>query len=173
MINIPGFPYYFGVAVFIFEGNGVVLNLESSMKHPEQFKKTLNITIVCLVCIIIAFASMSYDAYGTHTKDIITLNLPHENLTSIVQLFYCLGLLCTYPIMLLPAISIVEKTEFFDKIPTLKTIPQAKVLTGRTLHVLLTGVLAVSIPKFGLFINLIGALSCTCLVFVFPVSVID
>ena len=32
MVNLKTLPLFFGVAVFDFEGNGVVLNLQSSMK---------------------------------------------------------------------------------------------------------------------------------------------
>lgn len=38
----------------------------------------------------------------------------------------------------------------------------------RTLIVLMTGILAMSIPKFGMFINLTGAFACTALAFILP-----
>ena len=30
-------PFFFGVAVFDFEGNGIVLNLHASMREPNRF----------------------------------------------------------------------------------------------------------------------------------------
>jgi amino acid permease len=42
----------------------------------------------------------------------------------------------------------------------------------RTSIVLFTAIIAISVPKFSLFINLIGALSCTALAFVLPVNII-
>ena len=51
------------------------------------------------------------------TEDLITLNLPHDNLTSFVQLFYAIGLVCTYPLQVLPAFDLLEKMEWFLMIP--------------------------------------------------------
>jgi amino acid permease len=39
----------------------------------------------------------------------------------------------------------------------------------RTVIVVFTGIMATAIPKFGLFINLTGAFSCTALAFIIPV----
>jgi solute carrier family 36 (proton-coupled amino acid transporter) len=41
----------------------------------------------------------------------------------------------------------------------------------RTIMVILTAVLAMIVPKFGLFINLIGSFACTALGFVLPVQI--
>jgi amino acid permease len=69
----------------------------------------------------------------------------------------------------MPAIDITEKTECFRKMPNLLS---NKSVIMRTLIVLMTGILAMSIPKFGLFINLTGAFACTALAFILPVSFI-
>lgn len=90
-------PLFFGIAVFNFEGNGVILNLHASMKHPEDFHKVMRKTLVAIILILVVFATISYIAYSSETKDMITLNLPHDNLTSFVQLCYSVGLLCSYP----------------------------------------------------------------------------
>jgi len=109
----------------------------------------------------------------------VTLNLPHDNLTSLVQLCYSLGLLCSYPMQIIPAVDISEKTRAFERLPTAKIFPrvilpqsdcfQAKSMIFRTLVVILTGISAMVVPKFGLFINLTGAFACTALAFVLPV----
>ena len=39
--------------------------------------------------------------------------------------------------------------------------------------VILTAIMAMIVPKFGLFINLIGAFACTALAFVLPVRMYD
>ena len=98
----------------------------------------------------------------------VTLNLPHDNLTSLVQLFYSVGLLCTYPMQIIPAIEISEKTDAFNKLPTSPKFPVLKSLIFRSLVVVLTAVSAMVVPKFGLFVNLTGAFACTGLAFVLP-----
>lgn len=84
---------------------------------------------------------------------------------------YCFGLLGSYPMQILPAIDITEKTETFlnSRNPFQKFNPFIKNILVRTLLVMFTGILAQFIPKFGLFINLTGAFSCTALAFVLPV----
>ena len=100
------------------------------------------------------------------------MNLPHDNLTSSVQLLYCLGLLGTYIPQAMPAIDIIEKTQIFKNLsnPFEKYgYPYIKNIILRTLLVLFTGLLATIIPKFGLFINLTGAFACTALAFILPI----
>jgi amino acid permease len=103
----------------------------------------------------------------------VTMNLPHDNLTSTVQLVYCLALLGSYPLQVIPAIDITENAGFFVTSPNpFKSNPYIKNIINRTLIVLTTGLLATVIPKFGLFINLTGAFACTALAFILPVSTI-
>jgi len=37
----------------------------------------------------------------------------------------------------------------------------------------MTAIVAMSVPKFGLFINLIGSIACTALAFVVPILIYD
>jgi len=99
------------------------------------------------------------------------MNLPHNNLTLSVQLLYCFGLLGSFPMQILPAIDITEKTEMFlnSGNPFKGFNPYLKNVVLRTVLVIFTGILAQVIPKFGLFINLTGAFSCTALAFILPV----
>lgn len=51
-----------------------------------------------------------YAAFGEHTRDIITLNLPEDWSTVAVKLSLCLGLLFTFPVMLVPVYEILERS---------------------------------------------------------------
>jgi len=53
-------PLFFGVAVFNFEGNGVVLNIHASMKSPEKFDSLIKRTITLVITLLIVFATLSY-----------------------------------------------------------------------------------------------------------------
>ena len=129
-----------------------------------------NVIIVTGV-ILVVFMTSCYEAFGYRVDDMITMNLPHDNLTSTVQLLYCLGLLGTYPMQAMPAINISEKTSWFINSPNpFKKHEYTKNIILRSLIVLMTGMMATVIPKFGLFINLTGAFSCTALAFILPVS---
>ena len=67
------------------------------MKEPEKFEKVLRNVIIAIAAVLIIFGCSTYEAFGYEVQDMITLNLPHDNVTSSMQLIYCLGLLGTFP----------------------------------------------------------------------------
>eukprot|EP00357_Protocruzia_adherens_P011689 CAMPEP_0115023116 /NCGR_PEP_ID=MMETSP0216-20121206/32135_1 /TAXON_ID=223996 /ORGANISM="Protocruzia adherens, Strain Boccale" /LENGTH=458 /DNA_ID=CAMNT_0002396291 /DNA_START=49 /DNA_END=1425 /DNA_ORIENTATION=- len=161
-------PLFFGIAVFTFEGIGVILNIKDSMEKPEKFQGMLRKTIVVLSCLFIFFAGFSYRAWGEDTKDMITLNLPPGEVVSFIQLFYCVGLTFTYPVMMFPAVDIIESSRGFKNLPSWKVYPRLKNVITRFSLVLLTVAVALGVPNFGLFLNFIGAFACTILAFILP-----
>ena len=169
-LNVYELPLFFGVAVFNFEGNGVILNMHASMKNPEKFDKIMRNVLVTIISILIIFGVSSYEAFGYRIRDMVTMNLPHDNLTSSVQLLYCLGLLGSYPIQVVPAIDVTEKMPWFVNSPNpfAKINPYIKNIILRSIIVIFTGILAQGVPKFGLFIGLTGAFACTALAFILP-----
>ena len=70
---------------------------------------------------------------------------------------------------IMPVFEIFEKSATYQNLPTVGTFPAAKRLILRTVAVILVAISAMIVPKFGLFINLIGAFACTALAFVLPV----
>ncbi|CDW75794.1 UNKNOWN [Stylonychia lemnae] len=61
--------------------------------------------------------------YGDKIEDIVTLNLPHNSISNAARAFYCIGLMGSYPIQVIPALEIIEKTKCFIKIPTAPIFP--------------------------------------------------
>lgn len=82
--NFGAIPLFFGVAVFDFEGNGVVINLHASMKEPHLFNQVLHRTLLIYITLISVFSAIAYYSYGSDLEDMVTLNLPHDNLTSLI-----------------------------------------------------------------------------------------
>lgn len=80
--NLAGLPFAGGMAVFCFEGFGMTLALEASMKERGTFPKVLAMAITWITLVYVLFGVFGYMAYGDDTKDIITLNLP-KNWTAI------------------------------------------------------------------------------------------
>ena len=103
----------------------------------------------------------------------VTLNLPHDNLTSLIQIFYCFGLLGSYPMQAFPVFEIIERSTWYKKWRNCFKwrLGWTKNYLMRMIAVLLTFVIAVSVPKFGLFVNLMGAMSGTVLAFVMPIMI--
>lgn len=69
----------------------------------------------------------------------------------------------------MPAYEIYEKSESYLRLPSSKSFAPAKRLILRTITLIACAIAAMVVPKFGLFINLVGAFACTLLVFVLPV----
>lgn len=54
---------YIGIAMFAFEGNGVVLNLRASAKNPKVFPKLLSLGLLCIVIWYMILAILCYFVY--------------------------------------------------------------------------------------------------------------
>jgi amino acid permease len=89
------------------------------MINPDEFLKVMRNVLIIIITILVVFSCFSYEAFGNRIDDMVTMNLPHDNLTSSVQLLYCLGLLGSFPMQVMPAIDITEKTECFRKLPNI------------------------------------------------------
>lgn len=59
-MEFTALPLFFGVAVFDFEGNGVVINLHASMREPEKFKSVLVGTVSLYIIILCSFSTIAY-----------------------------------------------------------------------------------------------------------------
>lgn len=68
------------------------------MKHPEKFYNILYKSLAFVITLICVFSTLAYWSYGPDLEDMVTLNLPHDNLTSLIQIFYCFGLMGSLPI---------------------------------------------------------------------------
>lgn len=68
-LRLGTLPLFFGVAVFSFEGIGMVVPIRQSMAEPEKFKGVLRNTIISLTTLLVCFGTLSYLAYGDKTSD--------------------------------------------------------------------------------------------------------
>ncbi|KAE8125268.1 hypothetical protein FH972_020099 [Carpinus fangiana] len=83
--SLGALPFAGGMAVYGFEGFGMTLALEASMKDKCTFPKLLAKAFTGITILYFLFGFFGYMAYGEQTKDIITLNLPHNWWTIAVQ----------------------------------------------------------------------------------------
>ena len=166
-------PFAMGVAVYCYEGFGMTLTLEASMKNPKKFPHILALDFVAITALYLMFGFIGYWAFGDKTQDIITLNLPHDLSTILVKIGLCIGLFFTYPVMMYPVHEIFEAKLLQSAWFQSKVSPSSKFYlllpnAVRGLSVLGTAILAVSVPGFGIFISLVGGTVCALLAFVLP-----
>ncbi|RLN89176.1 hypothetical protein BBJ28_00024092 [Nothophytophthora sp. Chile5] len=118
--NSENWAMFLGVAVYCFEGIGLVLPtydaMDDQLKH--KFPTIVASTIMFLVVFFSLFAGAVYAAFGQSTQSVVTLNLPNASVSSgtmIVQLTYSLALVLTYPLMLYPVVNTLESYFFSRK----------------------------------------------------------
>ncbi|GLJ40128.1 hypothetical protein SUGI_0822140 [Cryptomeria japonica] len=151
-------PYGIGVAIYAFEGIGMVLPLEVVADKKHKFGGILGLAILLITLTYGCFGTLGYFAFGAETRDIITLNLGKNLMTDMVQLALCINLFFTFPLMMTPVHEVMESR--FNK--------GEYSLLLRSLSVLCTTLVAMLVPNFADFLSLVGSSVCCALGFVFP-----
>ncbi|KAD7479146.1 hypothetical protein R6Q59_008046 [Mikania micrantha] len=152
------FFYGIGVAVYAFEGIGMVLPLESETENKNKFGKVLGTTMAFIALMFASFGIFGYFAFGDETKDIITTNLGQGWLSSVVQLGLCLNLFFTFPLMMNPVFEVFERMFCEGRYS----------LWVRWGLVLIVSLVALLVPNFADFLSLVGSSVCIVLGFVLP-----
>lgn len=150
--------YGMGVAVYAFEGIGMVLPIESEMREREKFGRILGLSMGLISVIYGAFGVLGYFAFGNDTQDIITANLGPGLISLLVQLGLCINLFFTFPLMMNPVYEIVERRFWGGRY----------CLWLRWVSVLVVTVVALMVPNFADFLSLVGSSVCCGLGFVLP-----
>jgi len=166
ILNFRGIPYFFGVAVYCFEGIGMVLPVLNGMKKPSKFKAIWGGACISVALLYIIFGLLGYAAFRSNVADVITTNLPPLYVTNLMKVALCVGLLLTYPLMCVPVIEELERrlgrtTDETRWDAMLRNLLRSGFVFG-------TGVVAYMVPKFGVFISLVGASASAALAFVLP-----
>ncbi|KAG9455540.1 hypothetical protein H6P81_000048 [Aristolochia fimbriata] len=175
LTGLRDLPFAAGMAVFCFEGFGLTLSLEGSMKERRRFRKVLLAAIACITAIYLFFGFFGYMAYGEETKDMITLNLPNNWSSIAVKTGLCIALTFTFPIMMHPIHEIVEakleRSFLFHKLCCNSHFARIFFLnTSRAISVLALTIVASFVPAFGTFVSLVGSTVCALLSFVLPAT---
>lgn len=152
------FLYGLGVAVYAFEGIGMVLPLESESKEKEKFGGVLGLGMIIISLLFGAFGCLGYLAFGEETQAIITTNLGQGMLSALVQLGLCVNLFFTFPMMMNPVYEVMERRLCNSKY----------CLWLRWLLVLMVTLVTLLVPNFADFLSLVGSSFCVFLSFVFP-----
>jgi proton-coupled amino acid transporter len=164
------FTLMIGSSVFMFEGIGLVLPIQSSMSQPDHFDRILYIVMALITFLFATVGILSYGAFGSQTKINIINNFPQTNLfVNFVRLFFSLAVLVGIPVQLFPALRIIEGKVFGRKSGQRAPLIKWKKNMFRTGIVILCGLIAVlGARDLDKFVALVGSVLCVPLIFVYP-----
>lgn len=105
-------PYGIGVAIYAFEGIGMMVPLEVEADKKHKFGQILGLALFFIAITYGGFGLLGYCAFGSGTRDIITLNMGRNWVTVIVQVALCLNLFFTFPLMMNPVHEVGEQGQW-------------------------------------------------------------
>lgn len=169
--NSSSWTLFIGTAIFTFEGIGLILPIQESMRRPEQFPGVLALIMIIITTIFLSAGALSYAAFGSETRTVVLLNMPQDNkFVNAVQLLYSMAILLSTPLQLFPAIRIMENGMFTR---SGKYNPRIKWQKNcfRFFLVLFCAVIAWGgAADLDKFVSVVGSFACVPLVYVYPVS---
>ena len=100
------------------------------------------------------------------------MNLKPNLLTYVVWIFYSIGILCSYCLMVSPTFKILKTIPLYNKIPdfSIGRIRHLKTLITRALVVLFCCSLAYKVPNLGQFLNFQGSVTGILMTFILPIA---
>ena len=168
-------PLFFGIAVYSYEGIGVMFDIRSAMQKPKDFPKLVLFQFIIMTALYIAIPSLCYLTFGNQTNGIIFLNLPQTDAFFLtLEILYTIALLCSYPIQIYPAFKIIESSSVGNWIIFESGDSRYilwKRLGIRLLVVTLMFLVAYTTKSFSLFVNLLGSLVFTIISFAVPICI--
>jgi len=169
--NSRDWTLFIGTAIFTFEGVGLIIPIQESMKKPQKFPPVLGGVMIIITVIFVSMGALSYAAYGSSTKTVVILNLPQDDkFVNVVQFLYSLAILLSTPLQLFPAIRITEN-ELFTRSGKYNPYIKWKKNIFRFFMVMVCALIAWGgAGDLDKFVALVGSFACVPLVYVYPVS---
>lgn len=170
LFNPAAYTLTIGSSIFTYEGIGLLLPIQSSMKRPEKFGLLLYIVIFIITIVFAAVGALSYATFGADTRTEIISNYPQgSKLVNAVQFIYSFAVLVGTPVQLFPAVRIIEGKIFGRYSGKRDSLTKWKKNALRLMIVVMTGVIsALGASDLDKFVALIGSFACVPLVYIYP-----
>lgn len=169
LFNPSTWTLFIGTAIFTFEGVGLIIPIQETMKEPQAFPSVLGIVMVIITVLFTSIGALSYAAFGSQTKTVILLNLAQDNkMVNGVQFLYSLAILLSTPLQLFPAIRIMEN-ELFTRSGKYNPYIKWQKNIFRFFLVLVCALIAWGgAGDLDKFVALVGSFACIPLVYIYP-----
>lgn len=171
LFNPSDFTLTIGSAIFTFEGIGLILPIQASMKKPHHFGGLLYFVMFLITVIFTSVGALCYATFGEDTKIQIISNYPQDSpFVNAAQFLYSLAVLAGEPVQLFPAVRILETSLFGERATGKKSLAikwQKNALRTAVMG-LCIGISMVGASDLDKFVALIGSFACVPLVYIYP-----
>lgn len=169
--NPKDWTLFIGTAIFTFEGIGLIIPIQESMREPAKFPRVLGVVMVIITVIFISMGALSYAAFGSKTETVVILNMPQDDkFVNAVQFMYSVAILLSTPLQIFPAIRITE-TELFTRSGKYNPYIKWQKNAFRFFVVMLCAAIAWGgAADLDKFVAIVGSFACVPLVYIYPVS---
>ncbi|KZZ98318.1 Amino acid transporter, transmembrane [Moelleriella libera RCEF 2490] len=169
MFNQKDWTLFIGTAIFTFEGIGLIIPIQESMKHPTKFPRVLFLVMIIITVLFVVMGAISYAAYGSRTETVVLLNLPQDDkFVNGVQLLYSVAILLSTPLQIFPAIRIIETGLFTRSGKYNPWIKWQKNIFRFFMVMLCSAIAWGGADHLDKFVALVGNFACIPLVYIYP-----
>lgn len=170
MFNSGNWTLFIGTAIFTFEGIGLIIPIQESMKNPQKFPRVMFVVMIIITVVFITMGAISYAAYGSKTETVVLLNLPQDNkLVNGVQFLYSAAIMLSTPLQIFPAVKITENALFTKSGKYNPYIKWQKNFYRTCFVVMCSAIAWGGADNLDKFVALVGNFACIPLVFIYPV----
>lgn len=152
----------FGIISFGFGGHQSFPTIQVDMKQPQKFGRSLSISYFTILTIYLPVVITSFLLYGNNLQPNILENITPGPFLTLAEILITLHLMAGVVILINP---VAQESEDLLGIPPRFCLKRVLFRTCIMGLVLFT---ALSLPKFGAILSLIGGSALTCLGFIFP-----
>ncbi|KAF8089847.1 hypothetical protein N665_0496s0053 [Sinapis alba] len=166
VLDLTNLPVAIGIYGFGFGGHSVLPNIYSSMKEPSKFPVVLFMSFGFCTLFYIAISVCGYTMFGEAIQSQFTLNMPQHFTSSKIAVWTAVITPMTkYPLTLTPVLLSLE-----ELLPssTRKMGSKGVSILIRTILVLSTLVVALTVPFFATVAALIGSFVAMLIAVIFP-----
>ena len=168
LFNSSSWTLFIGTAVFTYEGIGLIIPIQESMREPKKFSSVLAAVMVAVTIVFVSVGALLYAACGSKVETVILLNLPNSALTSTIQLLYSIAIMLSTPLQLFPAIRILENALFHRSGKFSRKVKWEKNIFRFCMVFCIGFVAYFGADDLDKFVALIGSVACVPLVYIYP-----
>ena len=164
--DVNGFPLAIGIASYSIFLNCVLPQVEGSMKKPKQVSAAIHISFTVSTILKALFGLFGALTFGITTKQLVSQSISKQ---STIAKFVISIALCGYSI---PNYALIFYLVFVQIDELLKERKKFNIFTLTLTRISFTCLcvgIAIIVPYFALVSGVVGAITGTCFIFVFPV----